>query len=323
MNFDQLKAFYAIAQKGSFTEAAQSLFISQSAVSQQIQTLEHSLGCILFNRKNRKNLLTYDGKLLFEYSKKIFEAYDEITSMFNSKPHKNRGKVAFASTRSMGTNILPKAIAHYIRTNPGVELYFRLGNSQRVLSLLWEGKVDFGIAKRMSTPGGIKKILIHQDELIAVASPNHYLSRKKNVTASEIANSQFVWREKGTQTREVVTEWFKKNADNNYPPESVVLEQMEAVKKIVAEGYGVAFIPKIAALKELNSRNLIQLDLIDFSNTLDSYLYFFENKPFAKATLDLLKIFNNIQAFSHSINLKNILEVVSKPSEEPLLGTFD
>jgi DNA-binding transcriptional LysR family regulator len=307
MKFDQLTAFHKIVEKGGFTKAANALFISQSAVSQQIKALEHSLGCILFDRKSRKNLLTSDGKLLFEYSKRIFNIYEEVTSVFNSKSHEKKGKVAFASTRSVGTNILPKTIAHFINMNPRVELYFRLGNSYRVLDLLYEEKIDFGIAKRMSTPGGIKKFLIHQDELIAISSPNHYLSKKKKVSASDIVNSQFVWREKGTQTREVVTEWFKKNTGNNYPSESVVLEQMEAAKKIVAEGYGVAFLPKIAVEKELKSGSLSQLDLIDFSHTLDSYFYFFENKPFTKATLGLLRLFSNIESFSDSINLKNLL----------------
>ena len=108
MNFDHLRTFYAVATKKSFTKAARSLFITQSAVSQQMKALENSIGCSLFNRDNRKVFLTTDGVLLLDYSRRFFNLYEEITSLFNSRAVTKKGKISFASTRVIGTKYLSK-----------------------------------------------------------------------------------------------------------------------------------------------------------------------------------------------------------------------
>ena len=103
MNIEHLKAFYRVAREGSFTKAARTLYITQSAVSQQVQALEHSLKIKLFDRSGRKVLLTSQGEFLLSYAKKMFALYEEIETVFELQRTLEKGKITIASTRVIGT----------------------------------------------------------------------------------------------------------------------------------------------------------------------------------------------------------------------------
>ena len=306
MNFEHLRTFYAVATKKSFTKAARSLFITQSAVSQQMKALEHSLGCSLFNRENRKVFLTTDGVLLLNYSTKFFDIYEEITSLFNSRAVTKKGKISLASTRVIGTSYLSKLIVHFIKQNPGIEVYFRLNNSHTVLDMVLEGNVMFGIAGDMRTPSGIKKIMLHQEKLIAISSPHHHLAHSNSVSAEEIAETPFIWREKGTHTREIITNWFLENTNQKLPAKSIVLGQLEAVKQFIEEGYGITFIPEVAVENEIKENKIVQINVKNFNHYVNSYLYFFEEKTLSKSSLQFLKLVFESNMFSHSKNIAKI-----------------
>jgi len=310
MNFDQLKTFYMIAQTGGFTKASRSLYISQSAVSQQIQALEYSLGFKLFDRSTKKTSLTKEGENLFTYTKRLFELYDEITTLSNSHKSINKGKLAFASTRVIGIHHFSKLIGLYTKQFPGVEIYFRLGNSHHVIDLILEGSVDFGIAGQVPNNPRLYNIFLHREKLVAVSSPNHYIAHKNKCAAKDISKVPLVWREKGTQTRMIVAKWFEENTCKHCYEKSIVLEHVEAAKRIVAEGYGMAIVPEIAVAEEINSGRLKQINIEGFNLFVDSYLYYLRSKMFSKATMAFLKLLYNINLFSQNENLGERLKQI-------------
>ena len=100
MNIDQLKAFYKVVLTGGFTKAGRALHITQSAVSQQVQALEHSFGITLFDRSGKKVLLTGEGEILLSYAKRLFDLYEEIVTLFELQQTLTKGKISIASTSS-------------------------------------------------------------------------------------------------------------------------------------------------------------------------------------------------------------------------------
>jgi len=304
MNIEHLKAFYKVSQEGSFTKAARTLYITQSAVSQQVQALEHSLQIKLFDRSGKKILLTSQGESLLSYAKKLFGLYEEIESLFELQKTLEKGKIKIASTRVIGTYYLPQIIGLYNRQYPGIEIDLRLGNSHRILDIILDGEVDFGIAGKVRKYPRLTNTHIHHEKLLIVSGPDHHFTESKPITLEQIVQLPFIGREKGTQTREAVKRWFERNLGKKYPKKSIELENVEATKRIVEAGYGFTIIPEAAVRRDIEAGLLKQIELEGFDISVDFYLFYFKAKVFSKAVKTFLKMLADSQLFSCSANLK-------------------
>ena len=308
MNIDQLKSFYRVAQTGSFTKAAGELHITQSAVSQQVQALEHSLGITLFDRSRKKIFLTTAGETLSSYARRLFDLYDEIETVFESQQKLKKGKFKIASTRVIGTYYLPEIIGLYNHRYPGIEIDLRLGNTHRILDIILEGEVDFGFAGKVRSHAGLHGIPVHTEKLLLVSSPHHPLAAKKWIAPAELIRTPFVWRERGTLTQKVVKRWFEKHLGRNSPGKSIALENVEAAKRMVEEGYGITAMPHSAVKREIDMGALKALAVDGFELFVDFYLFYFKGKIFSRAAMTFLKMLYDTRRLSHSGNMKGLFK---------------
>jgi len=303
MNFDQLKAFHRVALTGSFTRAAKSLHITQPAVSQQIQLLEHSLGIRLFDRHGKKVRLTVDGEALLGYVGRLFNIYDEIKNLFESRQRLESGKISIGSSNVMGTYYLPQIIRLYNEQYPGIELDLRLGNSNYVLDKVLEGEVEIGIAGKMANNAKLVEHIIHRERLLLVSSPEHDLSKKPLVRLEDLVKASFISREKGTLNRAVVEQWFQDNFGKGYPRISIELENVEAAKQIVRQGYGITVIPEVTVKREIETGLLKQLNYRELELHSDIYVIYLKNKVFSRAVKIFLQTLSNSGIFSNTETL--------------------
>ena len=308
MNIDQLKSFYRVAQTGSFTKAAGELHITQSAVSQQVQALEHSLGITLFDRSRKRVFLTTEGETLSSYARRLFDLYDEIETVFESQQELKKGKFKIASTRVIGTYYLPEIIGLYNHRYPGIEIDLRLGNTHRILDIILEGEVDFGFAGKVRSHAGLHGIPVHTEKLLLVSSPHHFLAAKKLIAPAELTRTPFVWRERGTLTQKVVKRWFEKHLGRNSPGKSIALENVEAAKRMVEEGYGITAMPQSAVKREIDMGVLKALAVDGFELFVDFYLFYFKGKIFSRAAMTFLKMLYDTRRLSHSENMKGLFK---------------
>ena len=304
MNIDQLKSFYRVARTGSFTKAAGELHITQSAVSQQVQALEHSLGIKLFDRSRKKVFLTTEGETLSAYAKRLFDLYEEIENVFEFQQKLQKGKIKIASTRVLGTYYLPEIIGLYNHRYPGIEIDLRLGNTHRILDIILEGEVDFGFAGKVRNHARLYDIPVHTEKLLLVSSPHHYLTSKKFIDPAELIKTPFIWREKGTLTQKVVKRWFEKNLGKNSSAKSIALENVEAAKRMVEEGYGITALPESAVKREIDMGVLKAIQVDGFELSVDFCLFYFKGKIFSKAAMTFLKMLYDTRRLSHSKNMK-------------------
>jgi len=308
MNIDQLKSFYRVARTGSFTKAAGELHITQSAVSQQVQALEHSLGITLFDRSRKKIFLTSEGETLSTYARRLFDLYEEIESVFELQQKLQKGRIKIASTRVIGTYYLPEIIGLYNHRYPGIEIDLRLGNTHRILDIILEDEVDFGFAGKVRNQSRLNNIPVHTEKLLLVSSPHHYLAAKKIIDPAELIKTPFIWRERGTMTQKVVQLWFEKHLGKNSPGKSIALENVEAAKRMAEEGYGITAMPESAVKREIDMGVLKALKVAGFELSVDFHLFYFKGKKFSRAAMTFMKLLYDTRRLSHSENMKELFK---------------
>jgi DNA-binding transcriptional LysR family regulator len=303
MNIEQIRAFHKVASTGSFTRAAQELFITQPAVSQEIKTLETALGVRLFERSGRRVRMTAEGEILLSYAQQLFALHEEMGSLFGRSKNLQHGQIKIGSTALMGTYFLPKIIGRFNRRYPGVEIDLQMGNSDQVMHLVLEGMVDLGFSGMTVNHARLTSILIHQERLIMVASPRHPLATRK-ISLDDIKDIPFIWRERGTQTRKLIEKWFLKELRGRYPRKSIELQNMEAAKRMVEEGYGITVFPEASVKREISAGWLKRLH-VERLNVLNSYyLVLLKTKKLSSAAEAFQKMLSKTRLFSHGENLK-------------------
>lgn len=303
MKIDHLKTFHKAATVGSFTKAARELFLTQSAVSQQIRALEEEIGGRLFERSGKGIHLSREGEILLTYSVRLFDLHEEITALFGSLKTLQRGKIAVGATAVIGTYFMPSVISAYHRQYPGIEIDLRMGNSEEILRMILDREVDLAVAGMVRKQAALNSVFIHREHLLFVCSPRNPLAAEKGVALGELERTPFIWRERGTQTLTLVKRWFRENAGDDFPRQTLSMANMEAAKRIVEEGYGVTIIPATAARREIKAGLLKRLNVEGFSLTVDYGLFYPKGRLFSGAAEAFLTTLCSLGIFSHGGNL--------------------
>jgi len=303
MNIDQIKAFHKVASTGSFTRAARELLVTQPAVSQEIKALEASLGIKLFDRSGKNVRMTAEGEVLLSYALRLFALHEEMESLFGRSKNLQHGQIKLGSTALMGTYFLPKIIGRFNRRYPGIEIDLQMGNSDQVMHLVLEGLVDLGFSGMTTNHARLESILIHQEKLIMVASPRLPLSARK-ISLDDISEIPFIWRERGTQTRKLIEKWFLRQLRGHYPRKSIELQNMEAAKRMVEEGYGITVVPEAAVKREISAGWLKPLQVEELNVLNSYYLVFLKTRKVTSAAEAFWKMLSKTRLFSCSENLR-------------------
>ena len=283
MDLNLLKTFYQVAKLSSFTKASHKLFITQPAVTSQIKSLEESLGGVtLFKRIGRKIFLTDEGKILFRYASSLMEIEKELKEIFTDLSKGIRGTITIGATSVMGTYYLPKILGKFKGLNPFIEIKTFIANSKATIENVLNGNVDLAIA---GIPQKLNDNLVakffHSERMVFIISPEHELTAYKSVPVESLLNVPFLTREMGTITRTIVEKWLKEHKLHRNI--SIELGNVEAVKRMVEEGFGATIIPEIAVKREVEAGLLKVLDVENFNLKIDYYLIYPKNTVLPKA----------------------------------------
>lgn len=289
MNLEQLKTFHRVAVLGSFTRAAQELFITQPAVSLQIQALETAVGVALFDRSRRQVRLTGEGETLFTYTKRVFDLFDEIKTVFQDMNQLQTGKLSLGATSIMATYHMTPLIARFNKRFPGVDFDVLIGNSHKIGELVQSGEAELGFSPLLKNNPALTQVFLHREPFVVVAAPSSPLTLSCGATPLKaIMDGPFVLREKGARTHDKVQSWFKEHSPQGLPRNVLTLSDMEATKRLVASGYGVTALPKIAVEDEIARRQLALIHLEGFNVFTDYYLVYQQDKVYSRAALAFL-----------------------------------
>ena len=257
MNLNHLAIFHAVAQAGSMTQGAERLDISQPAVSKQVQELEHSLGVHLFDRIGRRVRLSQAGEILANYARMLFAVEHEAEEAMVDVRAVGRGRLVIGASTTIGTYLLPGVLADFWRRYPKVELLVEIENTEQVHRRLAGLQLDVGLTEGFVEEAELEAEVFHRDELVVIAAPGHPLARQPRVPLSALRDEPFILREPGSGTRAVE----ERALGRLKLPVRVVmaLGSTEAIKRVVAEGVGLAIVSRLAVGAECAAGTLATL----------------------------------------------------------------
>lgn len=292
MNLEHLKTFHVVASLGSFTEAAKALYMTQPAVSQQIQGIEHALRNPLFDRSKRQIRLTAKGKILFNYTQKLFGIFREIENVFSDLNHLLTGELTIAASAVMGNYFLSSFIAEFYKKYPLISIRLEMGDSAYVTHLVEEGLADVALSRHVRNLKHCKQKLLIKEPYVCVCGPSSPLAAlKRPLSAKEFAENYLVMRQKGSRMRSKLEEWFKSVGVYEFLSTPVIeVNSLESSKQLIARGFGAAAFPSIAVRQELKRESLIMLSVENFSVTADYFLGYNDKRELSPAAFEFISL---------------------------------
>lgn len=188
----QLQAFLAVAQTGSFTLAAERLFITQSALSSLIKELENTLGLRLFDRSTRRLRLSVVGQELHPHIEKILQDLEGVVSEAGNLKALQRGKVRIAVPQLLACTLLPEVMADFKRQHPGVQLRLIDCPVESVMARVFSGEVDIGLGPERETNSDIEATELFTLPFMVVVPPDHALAQQSQVRWQDIVGQPLI-----------------------------------------------------------------------------------------------------------------------------------
>jgi DNA-binding transcriptional LysR family regulator len=261
MNLNHLAIFHAVAQTGSMTLGAERLDISQPAVSKQVQELERFLRVRLFDRIGRRVYLSQAGELLADYASRLFALAQEAEQAMADVRAVGRGQLTIGASTTIGTYLLPGVVAEFWRRHPGIELLVRIENTEEVHRRLAARELDVALTEGFVEEEELDAEVFHRDELVVIASPSHRLAGRSRVSVSALREEPFILREPGSGTRAVEERALTRL---KLPVQVVMaLGSTEAIKRVVAEGVGLAIVSRLTVRTECAAGTLAVLPVAE------------------------------------------------------------
>lgn len=246
-NLNRLMAFHAVAETGSFTGAARSLFLTQSGVSKHVRLLEEELGAKLFDRLGRRVQLTEAGRTLLRTTREMVRLLQEAVAEI-SEAGAPAGTLVVAASVTAGTYILPPVVAEYRARHERVEIRVDVRLGDEVVRTVLEDAADFGIVgQRVEDPRLVVQPFL-RDELVAIVPSRHRWARRRFLELATLLEEVLLLPRPGSGTRRAVEEEL---ARLRVEPRRVMeYGNTEAVMKAVGAGLGVALVSARAASSE-------------------------------------------------------------------------
>ncbi len=264
LNFHQLYIFYAVASHRSFSRAAESLSITQPAVSIQVQELEKFLGAALFHRRTRGLRITEVGETVFAYAQQIFSLSGKLLETLEEIHNLQTGRLALGASTTPGEYVLPQAVGRFRQLYPGISVELSISNTFAITQRILNQELDLGMVGRHPTAGQDELGIIDymDDEIVLVAAPTHPLAQQEKVTAAQVAETGLILREPGSATRNTAEETF--GALGLTPVAALSLGSNEALKQAAMAGGGIAVISRMGITAETRAGMLVVLPVADW-----------------------------------------------------------
>jgi DNA-binding transcriptional LysR family regulator len=260
MDLFQLETFLAVAEERSFSRAAIRLHRTQPAVSQVIAKLESELGETLLERSSRDGTLTDAGEVLREYAQKMLNLRAEASSALVDLRSLHRGRLHLAANEYTCLYLLPVLHA-FRRENPQLKVTVQRALASRITDEVLSHSVEIGVIGFNPEDPNVKSVLVYRDQLVCVVSPGHALAKIGKASIQRLGRETFVAHNVPSPLRQKVLSAFK----NNKTPlqMDVELPSLEAIKRFVQRGNGVALVPRLTVEEELESGGLVEVAVPD------------------------------------------------------------
>ncbi|MEW6003217.1 MAG: selenium metabolism-associated LysR family transcriptional regulator [Nitrospirota bacterium] len=245
MEDHRLRAFCLVVEMKSFSKAAEAKFMTQSAMSHLIKSLEDDLGVKLLIRETKTVTTTPAGRLFYDYAKQILELYKKMENDVYSLVHKVKGPLYIGASPTVAAYLLPQVLYSFSKSYPEVRVEVSVSQTDSTVEYLYEGLIDLGIVE-----GNIRNSKIHleeiaEDEIVLIASEDNRLTKEDTLRSEDLISQPFIMPAVGSGTRELVDDFL--NVMKINPKDikiSMTLGNPELIVQMVQSGMGISFVSK-------------------------------------------------------------------------------
>ena len=249
-----VRYFMSVVQHGSIRAAASELNVAQSAISRQIQALEHELGAPLLERRPRGVTLTHAGELLYTYGRDATFQVERLSSELDALQGLRRGHVRIASIEALVPHLLPQAINRFLTQYPGITFSVEVGGTDRVVGAIREGSADIGLAFNPHPTGEFRIIFRVREPLFAMVAQSHPLGRAKQLSVRDLATWPFAVPARLTGSRMLFDEACREAHVIMTP--ALETNSVELLHRFALLGDGVAVLARLTCVESLRTHKL-------------------------------------------------------------------
>ncbi len=259
MDLHKLRTFRAVVETRSFTGAGEKVLLSQGHVSGHIKDLEETYGVKLFDRRGRMVQLTGAGEILDRYAQRLFALAEEAERALDEFKGLLSGELVTGASTTPGTYLMPPLLGLFRERYPQIGLDLIIGNSREIQERVRAGDMELAVIGQVPALEGLDSRSLVDDEIILIASPQHPLASRPAIAPAELGEYEFILREEGSGTRQVVLDALQASGVKVRP--MMELGSNPAVARAVTANLGLSFLSKFAVEAEMALGQIVALNV--------------------------------------------------------------
>jgi DNA-binding transcriptional LysR family regulator len=255
----QIRAFVAVADTESFTQAAKRLFLTQSAVSHSIRGLEEQLGSKLVDRIGKRICITQDGVVFLRRCRRVLQELESATQELDALKRWGQGRIRIGATHSLCRYLLPGILREFRDRFPRCEIHIESGDTSHLINQLDSSKLDVALGVHTRYPQWCRFHPLFEDELVFVVAPSHRWAGLDEIPPEELASESFLVYARASETYRLIRNHFEQAGVRLRT--ALSLGEMGAIKEMAKIGIGVGIVAPWVASAELEQGELVALPI--------------------------------------------------------------
>ena len=261
MQIESLKVFCDLAETESFTKAAQINSVTQSAVSQQISSLERIFKSLLIERSKKKFRLTREGQVLYDYSKQIIQTYESLHSKLQELKDIISGTIRVATIYSIGLHDLPPYIKKFMKNYPTVNIHVEYRRANQVYEDVFSNIVDLGLVAYPVKDSKLEIVPLRKEPLVLICHPQHPFAKQKTMKLKQLVSQKVIGFEPDIPTRKALDKILREYGVE--VKHIMEFDNVETVKRAVEIDAGISIVPLGTVTQEINKNTLAAVAIED------------------------------------------------------------
>ncbi len=294
ITLQQMEALICIIEERTFSGAARKMSLTQPSLTKHIKNVEDLLGARILNRRSRGITLTPEGKILYDYAKRILKLREEAKEKIQRVGENETGNIFICASTIPATYILPRVLSDFRKAHPDIRFFMQNADSDEVIEMITGSRGEVGFVGKDPRSSRLHAEALWKDRLVLAVPAGHPFAKKGSVTLSELSQEPFIVRERGSATREVFEEYLRDQKKLTLARFNIISEvgSSEAVKESVLAGLGVSVISIHAIAREIDGGLIVEVPLKGCG--IERYFYLIYRRQFAlmhhhKLFLDFIK----------------------------------
>ena len=294
MQIESLKVFCDLAETESFTKAAQINGVTQSAVSQQISSLERIFKSLLIERSKKRFRLTREGQVLYDYSKQIIQTYESLDSKLQELKDIISGTIRVATIYSIGLHDLPPYAKKFMKNYPTVNIHIEYRRANQVYEDVFSNVVDLGLVAYPIKDSKLEIVALRKEPLVLICHPQHPFAKQKSIKLKHLADQKVIGFEPDIPTRKALDKILREyGVDIKHIME---FDNVETVKRAVEIDAGISIVPLGTVTQEIAKQTLAAVEIEDGEFFRPLAAIYKKNKVLSPAMKQFLTILKDTQA---------------------------